>query len=240
MEKNKTGRYLKYAIGEIILVVIGILIALSINNWNESRKLEQKKQVLILNLIDDFEQNNDQLKLVIENGVTLSDNMNAFFENAYQPDIKISLDSLQTLSEGFFRPISFFPSMATFDEAKANGNLTLIKSKDLSKQLIEFQRSYSFYLALDEQATKSFFSGPVWELKKSIGSLSVITGITGTKSSYIEMSNDLDTYIELINRPLVMATLENQRALSGNTTYALKRMDSDSKKIVEILYELKE
>ena len=38
MEKNKTGKYLKYAIGEIILVVIGILIALQINNWNEDRK----------------------------------------------------------------------------------------------------------------------------------------------------------------------------------------------------------
>ena len=36
--ENKTGKYLKYAIGEIILVVIGILIALSINNWNEERK----------------------------------------------------------------------------------------------------------------------------------------------------------------------------------------------------------
>ncbi|MBT8265788.1 MAG: hypothetical protein KJP20_04525 [Bacteroidia bacterium] len=38
MEKNKTGKYLKYAIGEIILVVVGILIALQINNWNEGRK----------------------------------------------------------------------------------------------------------------------------------------------------------------------------------------------------------
>ena len=38
MEKNKTVKYFKYAIGEIVLVVIGILIALSINNWNENRK----------------------------------------------------------------------------------------------------------------------------------------------------------------------------------------------------------
>jgi hypothetical protein len=38
MSENKTGKYFKYAIGEIVLVVIGILIALSINNWNESRK----------------------------------------------------------------------------------------------------------------------------------------------------------------------------------------------------------
>ena len=39
-QAGKTGRYLKYAIGEIILVVLGILIALSINNWNEHRKVD--------------------------------------------------------------------------------------------------------------------------------------------------------------------------------------------------------
>jgi hypothetical protein len=41
IEKGKTGKYLKYAIGEIILVVIGILIALQINNWNELRKIQK-------------------------------------------------------------------------------------------------------------------------------------------------------------------------------------------------------
>ena len=46
MEINKTGKYLKYAIGEIVLVVIGILIALSINNWNESRKQEQNLKIV--------------------------------------------------------------------------------------------------------------------------------------------------------------------------------------------------
>jgi len=55
MEKNKTGKYLKYAIGEVVLVVIGILIALSINNWNGQRvtkklelnTLEELKTALI-------------------------------------------------------------------------------------------------------------------------------------------------------------------------------------------------
>ena len=41
MEKNKIGKYLKYAIGEIILVMIGILLALQINNWNNNR-IERK------------------------------------------------------------------------------------------------------------------------------------------------------------------------------------------------------
>ena len=60
MEKNKTGKYLKYAIGEIVLVVIGILIALSINNWNEhKRNITQAKkhlETIRLNLIDDIKQ----------------------------------------------------------------------------------------------------------------------------------------------------------------------------------------
>ena len=38
LRENQTGRYLKYAVGEIVLVVIGILIAVQINNWNQDRK----------------------------------------------------------------------------------------------------------------------------------------------------------------------------------------------------------
>ncbi len=60
MEKNKTGKYFKYAIGEIVLVVIGILIALSINNWNENRKervqeiknLKNIQQDILLDTVD--------------------------------------------------------------------------------------------------------------------------------------------------------------------------------------------
>ena len=55
--ENKTGKYFKYAIGEIILVVIGILIALQINNWNENQKLEKTTEDYYTQLLDDL--NND-------------------------------------------------------------------------------------------------------------------------------------------------------------------------------------
>ena len=55
MEKNKTGKYLKYAIGEIILVVIGILIALQINNWNEDKKEQVVEKKILRELLIDLE-----------------------------------------------------------------------------------------------------------------------------------------------------------------------------------------
>ena len=66
MEKNKTGKYLKYAIGEIVLVVIGILIALSINNWNEKRKERALEKNLLENLVENLEQNTERLIIQIE------------------------------------------------------------------------------------------------------------------------------------------------------------------------------
>jgi hypothetical protein len=62
MEKNKTGKYLKYAIGEIILVVIGILIALQINNWNENRQLKNIENTSIKGLFSEFKFNKSAIE----------------------------------------------------------------------------------------------------------------------------------------------------------------------------------
>ena len=76
MEKNKTGKYLKYAIGEIILVVIGILIALQVSNWNERKKIDQstKDHLAILkeNLKEDQIQLNE-LRTTMEANVNYAD-----------------------------------------------------------------------------------------------------------------------------------------------------------------------
>ena len=62
--QNKTGKYLKYAFGEIILVVIGILIALQINNWNEGRKADRSEDKALVALKHEFEQNIERLQFI--------------------------------------------------------------------------------------------------------------------------------------------------------------------------------
>ena len=61
MEKNKTGKYLKYAVGEIVLVVIGILIALQINNWNENRKIQENEISILEQLNEDLTKNLEEM-----------------------------------------------------------------------------------------------------------------------------------------------------------------------------------
>ena len=59
--ENKTGKYLKYAIGEIVLVVIGILIALQINNWNTLRIEKKSEHQILENLKTEFENAEEQM-----------------------------------------------------------------------------------------------------------------------------------------------------------------------------------
>ena len=74
MEQGKTSKYLKYALGEIFLVVIGILIALQINNWNENRKENLEEQKILKQLKNEFEKNLAQLneKIYMRNKMTLA------------------------------------------------------------------------------------------------------------------------------------------------------------------------
>ena len=78
LSENKTRKYLKYAIGEIVLVVIGILIALQINNWNEGRKDKMKEKAILLQLENEYNSNLQQLdakiqlrKKIVHSGLSL-------------------------------------------------------------------------------------------------------------------------------------------------------------------------
>ncbi|NNL15387.1 MAG: hypothetical protein HKO81_01945, partial [Flavobacteriaceae bacterium] len=84
MSTGNTSKYLKYAVGEILLVVIGILIALQINNWNEGRKDRVGEQTILVQLEKEYHENLQQLegkmqlrKKIVQSGLTLLNYMSA-------------------------------------------------------------------------------------------------------------------------------------------------------------------
>ncbi len=65
--ENRTGKYLAYALGEIVLVVIGILIALSINTWNQGRIDRQEEIIVLTNIQKEIEMNIAQNNSIVSN-----------------------------------------------------------------------------------------------------------------------------------------------------------------------------
>ena len=138
VEQNKMGKYFKYAIGEILLVVIGILIALQINNWNEEKKDANTEKQILNNLYQEFVTNtklaNDIIK--INNNVTIScvSLMNLSL-NGY--DTTINTDSLLYHAlEG--RP--FMPSNNIYTEIINTGKIELIRNDKIKNLLFEYNR----------------------------------------------------------------------------------------------------
>ena len=66
LRENRFTKYLLYAIGEIILVVIGILIALQVNNWNINRQIQNKEQAYLLEIRNNLQQDSLKLQLVLD------------------------------------------------------------------------------------------------------------------------------------------------------------------------------
>jgi hypothetical protein len=138
--ENKVMAYLRYAIGEILLVVIGILIALQINNWNEVRKNATIEEEIISNLHEEFIQNGLVLKEVTE-VFNKSEQSCYQLMNLMNKDrnylSRFNIDSLLYWSIDF---TSFNPSNNVFDEVLQSGRLGLIKNKDLVNSLFDWKR----------------------------------------------------------------------------------------------------
>jgi hypothetical protein len=133
------GRYFKYAIGEIILVVIGILIALQINNWNEEQKRANQEQIILLSLRSDFTESKLRLKETMiqqKNCVARSIALISIYEGNLPMPINDSIKIY--LEAGAF---SWFRSelvTSAYDALINTGNSDLIKNETLNKSLAEY------------------------------------------------------------------------------------------------------
>ena len=124
LSENNFSKYLIYAIGEIVLVVIGILIALSLNNWNDSKKKKIEERVLLTELMKNLEINITQIKEdiewdsgaissgkiimnVINNKISYSDTLGNHFQNSrLVPNSFLTTSSYKAIENRGFQIVS--------------------------------------------------------------------------------------------------------------------------------------
>jgi hypothetical protein len=143
--ENKTSKYFKYAIGEIVLVVIGILIALQINNWNENRNSRNQEQTILkalkteisenqIILAKDLKKHTSALRLLIE--------LSEYISPEPEKIDEIRLDSLM-FSLGWLP--GYTPKDGVINSIIASGKISLIKNNTLNSKLASWDSFLNQY-----------------------------------------------------------------------------------------------
>jgi hypothetical protein len=140
LQEGMVINYLKYAIGEIFLVVIGILIALSINNWNEANKNAKREHAFLTNLQQDLRSDSLRLKEIKERlKIAVS------YKRVFESRMKGNVTDPDSLNAHFLMQynllIDFVPNSTTVDELSNNG-LNLISSPSLRRQIVTLYNTY--------------------------------------------------------------------------------------------------
>jgi len=226
---NKTGKYFKYAIGEIILVVIGILIALSINNWNQARKLKIKETVYLNGLKSDFEQSKRALNRVIKKTDRVYKTVDTLIALIKNNGMELTLKQIDTLSGGSTGFTVFMPSEGVINDIIGSGKLDMIQNDILRRKIASWEaelrmiREYEklgreesgkyadhiskyFDMANGKYGKPGFLNEMRAEFLKDNIMTNYMTGIYGSSLTlnelYSEKSLELDSLITIIDNEL--------------------------------------
>ena len=148
MNENKTAKYFKYAIGEIVLVVIGILIALQINNLNDKRKLQEQEKTYYCKVSEDLKtdiENIDRSILSIQNRQEATKRLLTNLLKIQKDKSVILKDYLNAI-----RSFDFIPTKAAIIDITSSGKLENLKNLDLNNQILQHYSELDYRIKVIE------------------------------------------------------------------------------------------
>lgn len=144
LNENKTSRYFKYALGEIILVVIGIVIALQLNTWNENRKAANEETKILIALQADFKVSKTRIEQTMSMQQKVLDHSTKLINIHERQDEKeieyfdTHLDSLKRLIDYGTTWYRTEPVTGAYNALISAGKVDLIKNENLRHILAQF------------------------------------------------------------------------------------------------------
>jgi hypothetical protein len=155
---GKLGNYLAYAVGEIILVIIGILIALAINDHSKIKKKLELRDLYIIQLNDEADRNIKELT-ILKNGATKMikelDTLAQILNHKAYDNPKLSLKSFVLIASN-----KFYPILITYENLKFSGDLKLFNDLKLRNSISETYETFypiKRFETLDQEAIAAFY-----------------------------------------------------------------------------------
>lgn len=148
LKNKKSTAYLLYALGEILLVMVGILLALQVNNWNEDRQVKKNLNNYVIQLNEEIKANIEILNTVIEGETRYArdiDTIVLLFDNNDLENRKLYEKSGSLLSFEEFLPVT-----TTFENLKASGDLKLINDIALRNAIFSAYNSFETVKLIQE------------------------------------------------------------------------------------------
>ncbi|TDQ32193.1 DUF6090 family protein [Zeaxanthinibacter enoshimensis] len=146
LAENKFSKYLLYAIGEIALVVIGILIALQINTWNDEIKATKVEVKFFANILLDLEKDDENLNFYLHFHTKRIEYLDTLLTYVRNPHKKMGIDKFGQYVEPIFYSINTTSYSTTFESAKSMGTFNNFKEMELLKGL---SRYYADFILLE-------------------------------------------------------------------------------------------
>ena len=184
IKENRVSKYMLYALGEIILVVIGILIALQINNWNENRKANIIEKNFFENILVDLKKDEEKLnyyKTFHSKRINYLDTLLTYVRN---PNKTMGIAKFGQYVEPLFYAADPTIYATTFESAKSLGTFNNFKEKELLKNLSEYyadftliEKSFSSILRfIENQFEPLMYTLPESYMNEATGNLVINEG----------------------------------------------------------------
>ena len=219
--ENKFQKYSRYAIGEIVLVVIGILIALSINNWNENRKERNKELIYLNNIKEDIKLNIASLEVFI---VTRDETVNsvAIVLEYFNGKQKIDHNTFNFHNINILEWYPFVQHSNTYEELMNSGKFAIISKKSIKNELQNIQSKFETILFIEnemQQDYERYLYQPYFNL---------VDLDTALKNYTDQLNNKETTTIEKLDKDEIELLLKNKLYKNGLVLAAF-----NSNKLVE-------
>lgn len=159
LNKNRVSKYLLYAVGEILLVVLGILIALQVNAWNEDRKTRIQERKSLENIADNLKWNETMLQQIL-NSIEISNASSALILSVIDNHFK-DHDSLGRHWRDALQNRANFTLQKSGYESLKDSGIGIISNDNLKKEIADlFENTY---LILEDRLKWGMGQNPSWD-----------------------------------------------------------------------------
>jgi hypothetical protein len=239
--KNRLRKYLMYAFGEIILVMVGILLALQFNNWNQEKENTKKENWYLINIVEDIEYQKSSIKY-IKNNCLKSIEIGQSIMKAYKTNKTfLEVDSLNKKLNFLMRSFTFPNINNTYSELVSSGKFDLIKEKELSLNIID----YFIYIEENHTNTKTaiinVFYPEIYHVYNQFSQAAPYEKNMNTTNLYIlEKDSDIRKYINnLLEKPasklLLMNAIRTQISILMNNVAVIDETLELSKELIQLI-----